>query len=323
MNKKIFIAIASHLDLELRNTILDCVNKAKHPENLVFSICLQYDDNPGTDESCIDDLLALYNIKIKKYHYSIGEGGCWARQIAQQAYNGEQYSLQIDSHIRFIKDWDTIIINDYEDLKLNGVSKPLLSYCSPPYFRDDAKGIDTVFMRENELDKMDVIKIRRIVSELWVEYGGYHNEVNTEFKNIKVPLLYGGFVFSDGAWVVDVEQDPEHYYTGEELALSIRSFTKGYDIFTPRQIITWHRNFTGNIAKCIKHWNIHGHTIGDKKHIHAVSRLRMLIFGGDLGKYGNGDVRTVDQFMEFSGIDFINLKINERDFLKMAKEQNI
>lgn len=315
--KKIFIAIASHLDLELRNTILDCINKAKYPQNLVFSVCLQYDEREGTHENCIDDLVKLYNIKIKKYHYSVGQGGCWARQIAQQAYEGEEYSLQIDSHIRFIQNWDELIINDYEDLKSKGIPKPLLSYCSPPYFRDDEKGIDTEFKYKKELDKMDIVKIRRIVPDLWLDYGGYRNEVNTGFKNINVPLLYGGFVFSHGMWVVDVEQDPEHYYTGEELALSIRSFTKGYDIFTPKQIITWHRTFSGKVA-CLKHWQVHGNLVGDEKHRHAIGRLRKLIFGGDLGKYGNGTVRTIEQFMDFSGVDFVNLEIKEKDFLKLA-----
>lgn len=311
--KKIFVAIASHLDLELRNTILDCINKAKHPENLVFSICLQYDEKEGTNESAIDDLVSQYNIQIKKYHYSIGQGGCWARQIAQQAYNGEHYSLQIDSHLRFIQNWDELIINDYEDLKSRGIRKPLLSYCSPSYIRDDEKGVDVYFQHETELDKIDIVKIRNIVSELWVEYGGYQNELNTGFKNVGVPLLYGGFVFTQGSWVVDVEQDPEHYYTGEELALSIRSFTHGYDIFTPKQIITWHRS--GDPGLCPKHWQVHGSSVGNQKHAHAMKRLNSLIFGGDLGKYGKGTTRSIREFMGFSGIDFVNLKISERNFL--------
>jgi hypothetical protein len=315
---KIYIAIASHLDLELRNTLLDCINKAKHPENLVFSICLQYDEKPGTDANCIDDLVNEYKMYIDKYHYSVGEGGCWARQIAQQHFSGEKYSLQIDSHLRFAQNWDEFIINDYENLKTRGVNKPLLSYCSPSYFRDDEKGVDTLFKNLDELDKIDVVKVRRVTPDLWVEYGGYENEVNTGFRNIKVPLLYGGFVFAEGNWVVEVEQDPEHYYTGEELALSIRSFTKGYDIYTPKQIITWHRSFSGNIAQCFKHWNIHGNEAGSRKHSRAMQRLRSLIFGGDLGKYGNGNIRSLEDFMEYSGIDFINLTINSRDFLSLS-----
>ena len=315
---KIFIAIASHLDLELKNTLINIIEKAKYPENLVFSICLQHDDKPGTDANCIDDLVQQYGMHIDKYHYSVGEGGCWARQISQQHFNGEKYSFQIDSHMRFIQDWDEIIINNYEELKAQGVNKPLLSYCSPPYFRDDEAEKDVQFKYDDELDKMDIVKIRKIVNELWVEYGGYANEVNTGFKSIKVPLLYGGFIFTEGNWVVEVEQDPEHYYTGEELALSIRSFTKGYDIYTPKQITSWHRNFSGIIAQCVKHWNIHGNKAGSRKHQHAINRLRMLVFGGDLGKYGNGDVRTIEDFMEYSGIDFVNLKINERDFLALS-----
>lgn len=34
-----------------------------------------------------------------------------ARQMIQRHYNGETYQMQIDSHNRFVKDWDIIVIN--------------------------------------------------------------------------------------------------------------------------------------------------------------------------------------------------------------------
>jgi hypothetical protein len=49
-----------------------------------------------------------------------------------------------------------------------------------------------------------------------------------------------------------------------------------------------------------------------------MQRLRSLIFGGDLGKYGNGNIRSLEDFMEYSGIDFINLTISSRDFLALS-----
>ena len=39
---KIFIQIASYRDPQLLPTIKDCINKAKYPENLVFSIAWQH-----------------------------------------------------------------------------------------------------------------------------------------------------------------------------------------------------------------------------------------------------------------------------------------
>jgi hypothetical protein len=41
-NEKIFIQIAAYRDQELLPTLKDCLEKAEHPENLVFSIAWQH-----------------------------------------------------------------------------------------------------------------------------------------------------------------------------------------------------------------------------------------------------------------------------------------
>ena len=305
----IFVAIASYLDYEIKHTILDCIDKAKHPENLRFGVCLQYDENEGTNEHILDFLESKLPVKVLKYHYTESEGGCWARNKAQTLYQGETYSLQVDSHTRFIQNWDEIVINDYNELKKT-VNKPLISFLPPSYSRIDNKGIDIDFKHIDNLDKINHPKFEYITGEYWPAYGGYSNEQHTEFKPSSVIILYGGFVFAEGQWVIEVEQDPEHYYTGEEFALTIRSYTKGYDIFTPSQIVAWHRSHPKTPKK---HYNNNPEEIAQTKHRHAIDRLIMLIEGnGDLGKYGVGNIRTVDQYAEFAGVDFKNKKlINE------------
>jgi hypothetical protein len=298
----IFVAIACYLDYEIKHTILDCINKAKHPENLRFGVCLQYDENEKTNEHVLDFLESKLPIKVLKYHYTESEGGCWARNLAQSLYNGETYHLQIDSHTRLIQNWDEIVINDFNKLK-ETVDKPLISFLPPCYSRMDDKGIDYDFKNIDLLDKLNIPKIERITTEYWPAYGGYGNEQHTNFKSVNVILLYGGFIFSEGRWIIEVEQDPEHYYTGEEFALAIRSYTHGYDIYTTSQIVAWHR---AHPITPKKHYNNNPEEISIKKHRHAIERLRMLVEGEDLGKYGPGNVRTIKQYGEFARIDFTN-----------------
>jgi hypothetical protein len=298
----IFVAIASYLDYEIKYTILDCINKAKHPENLHFSVCLQYDENEGTNESCIDELIQKYNIKVTKYHHIQSEGGCWARNQAQLAYNDEKYILQIDSHTRLLQNWDEIAISDYTKLKQT-VDKPLLSFLPPSYFRKDDLGIDFNFTHIEEIDRIHVPKFESITSEYWPIHNGYSNEIKTNGDNLSAKILYGGFVFGDGNWVKQIIQDPEHYYTGEEFALTIRSFTHGYDLFTPSKILAWHRCHFNPLKK---HYTNNSQEIGDTKHRHAMERLRKLIEGEDLGIYSLGNVRTIEDYGNFAGIDFKN-----------------
>jgi hypothetical protein len=298
----IFVAIACYLDYELKHTILDCINKAKHPENLRFGVCLQYDENESTNEHVLDFLESKLPIKVLKYHYTESNGGCWARNLAQSLYNGETYHLQIDSHTRLIQNWDEIVINDYTELKKT-VDKPLISFLPPSYSRFDELGVDYDFKNIQLLDKINIPKIERITTEYWPAYGGYGNEQHTNFKSVNAILLYGGFIFSEGKWIVEVEQDPEHYYTGEEFALAIRSYTHGYDIYTTSQIVAWHR---AHPVAPKKHYNNNPEEISIGRHRHAMERLRMLVEKEDLGKYGFGTVRTIEQYGEFARIDFPN-----------------
>ena len=298
----IFVAIACYLDYELKHTILDCINKAKHPENLRFGVCLQYDENESTNEHVLDFLESKLPIKVLKYHYTESNGGCWARNLAQSLYDGETYHLQIDSHTRLIQNWDEIVINDYTELKKT-VDKPLISFLPPSYSRFDELGIDYDFKNIQLLDKINIPKIERITTEYWPAYGGYGNEQHTNFKSVNAILLYGGFIFSEGKWIIEVEQDPEHYYTGEEFALAIRSYTHGYDIYTTSQIVAWHR---AHPVAPKKHYNNNPEEISIGRHRHAMERLRMLVEKEDLGKYGFGTIRTIEQYGEFARIDFPN-----------------
>jgi len=298
----IFVAIACYLDYELKHTILDCINKAKHPENLRFGVCLQYDENEKTNEHVLDFLESKLPIKVLKYHYTESNGGCWARNLAQSLYDGETYHLQIDSHTRLIQNWDEIVINDYTELKKT-VDKPLISFLPPSYSRFDELGVDYDFKNIQLLDKINIPKIERITTEYWPAYGGYGNEQHTNFKSVNAILLYGGFIFSEGKWIVEVEQDPEHYYTGEEFALAIRSYTHGYDIYTTSQIVAWHR---AHPVAPKKHYNNNPEEISIGRHRYAMERLRMLVEKEDLGKYGFGTIRTIEQYGEFARIDFPN-----------------
>ena len=42
--------------------------------------------------------------------------------------------------------------------------------------------------------------------------------------------MSGGFIFTESEWVNDVPYDPDIFFLGEEPTLSLRSYTKGYDI---------------------------------------------------------------------------------------------
>ena len=137
------------------------------------------------------------------------------------------------------------------------------------------------------------------------------NAAGTPSQSAGVTIPLGMFVFTLGQWNVEVRQDPQHLYTGEELALTIRSFTWGYDLFNPSMVVAWHRNHPGGNKKFISD--------GDGEEVHrrdeiAYKRLRALHAGDPhriLEPYSAGPLRTVDEFAAWSGLDFPNRFVSD------------
>ena len=52
--------------------------------------------------------------------------------------------------------------------------------------------------------------------------------------------MSGHFAFGPNKWAKEVKHDPNIFFAGEEINLTVRSFTHGYDLFHPHKIICWH-----------------------------------------------------------------------------------
>ena len=121
-NNKIFIQIASYRDPQLIPTIKDCLAKAKNPKNLVFSIAWQHAEEDVWDN--LDEYMFDKRFKIVDIDYRTSQGACWARNELQKNYDGEEYTLQLDSHHRFVENWDEECIKMIKHLQNKNTQKP-------------------------------------------------------------------------------------------------------------------------------------------------------------------------------------------------------
>ena len=122
---KIFVQIASYRDPQLIPTIKDMLEKAKKPKNIRLGIARQFHPEDG-----FDDLSEYENDKrfrILNIPYTESTGVCWARNLTQQLYEGEEYTVQLDSHMRFEQDWDDTLIKMIKKLQKKGYKKHLLT----------------------------------------------------------------------------------------------------------------------------------------------------------------------------------------------------
>ena len=228
---KIFVQIASYRDPQLIPTIKNMLENAKNPENLILSIARQFHPEDG-----FDDLSEYENdkrFKIINIDYKESKGVCWARHLTQQQYDGEEYTLQIDSHMRFEKDWDKTLIDMVVGLQSKGYKKPLLTgYVSSFDPDNDPQG------RVNEPWRMT---FDRFTPEGVVFF---LPEIIPGWKSLTEPIparFYSAhFCFTLGQFSTEVQHDPEFYFHGEEISITVRAYTYGYDLFHPHRVVIWH-----------------------------------------------------------------------------------
>ncbi len=300
----IFIALASYCEPELIDTIQSCLQKARYPENLRFGICHQFDNTDQlTSETCLDQFSQDARFRYVVYDHKQSQGGCWARNIAQQLYDDETYTLQIDAHTQMIESWDSILIEMLQSLPSK---KPLITQFPPLY------SIEQGTKEFKHLD--DLSQVNTTLAEFWADEGWLHHPQKLIPENNIFPrynrVLSGAFVFTTGEWNEVVRQDPKHFYTGEEFALAVRSYTHGYDLFDPSQIVCWHRLHPSSNRK---YWDDNSDDKSAFRHKQAMGRLELLLAGDsdkELGRFGLGNERSLEDYKQFSGIDCINKSID-------------
>jgi hypothetical protein len=300
----IFISIASYRDPELLSTLRDCINNASYPENLTFGIAWQHNIEDKWDT--LDDFKNNSRFKIIDIDYKDSKGTCWARNKIQELWNNETYYLQLDSHHRFTKGWDTTLIELLEQLKTQH-PKPLLTAYLPGFFpNNDPAG------RVNECWNLEFdrympegpIFIKPHTLENWEKY---NSPIPTRF-------ISAHFIFTLGKWAEEVKYDPYFYFHGEEPSLAARSYTYGYDLFQPHKPIIWHE-YTRNGK--IKQWD------DDKewteKNKISYSRYRALHGMGNViegtttdlfKKYGWGKERTLEEYEKYAGVKFVTKQVH-------------
>ena len=292
---KIFIQIASYRDPQLLPTIKDCLAKSTYPENLVFGICRQFNPEDGFDN--LEEFLDDDRFKIIDVYYTESKGVCWARNKVQQLYKDEEYTLQIDSHMRFEKGWDETLINMIIGLQQEGYKKPLLTgYVSSFDPDNDPQG------RVNEPWRM--------VFDRFIPEGAvfFLPEVIPNWKEMTSPIparFYSAhFCFTLGEFSKEVQHNPNYYFHGEEISVAVRAYTHGYDLFHPHRVIIWHEYTRKNRTK---QWD-DDKTWGQKNNISH--KLNRQLFGMDdeemidFGIYGFGKERTLKDYEKYAGINF-------------------
>jgi hypothetical protein len=295
--QRIFISIASYRDAYLSFTIDSAIANALHPDRLTFGICWQADEGENLDRFQDDP-----RFRIRKYPYYASLGYGWSRAEVQKLYAGEEYHLLIDSHSAFAPGWDENLIAQLEG---KPGRKPLLTTSSPPFTLDEQKRVVLPWAGTAN-DGVPLLTCRRIPPVGWLDI-----QMSAQRKtepHQTTALLCCNFVFTHGSWIREVPEDPAMINAGHEAALSLRTFTHGYDIYLPDEIQIWHldySNYPGGHRRRV--WEAKSNEWQAERTREMIRRIHALFYGcGDpsiLGRYGPGKVRTVAAWGDAVGLD--------------------
>jgi len=299
---KIFIQIASYRDPELIKTIKSAIENAKKPKNLIFAIARQF--NP---DDKFDDLSEYDNDKrfrILNIPYLESKGACWARHLVQQLYEGEEYTLQIDSHMRFAQNWDEEMIKMIKQLQKKGYKKPLLT------------GYVSSFDPDNE-PQGRVQEPWRMAFDRFIPEGAvfFLPETIPGWQNLTEPVtarFYSAhYCFTLGQFSKEVQHDPDYYFHGEEISIAARAYTWGYDLFHPHKTLIWHEYTRKGRTK---QWDDDKKWVERNNYCHKKNRA---LFGMDNeepmdhGIFGFGPERTLRDYEKYSGLLFSKRAIQQ------------
>jgi len=294
----IFVQIAAYRDPELALTIRDCIAKAAYPDDLRFGICWQTDE----EDRSLDPWLNDDRFRIQRVPWYESKGLCWARSEIQKLYEGEDYTLQLDSHHRFAPDWDRRLVDWGE---LCGGEKPLLTSYAGVYRpgEEDTPRSGPFKMVADRFTSSGTILFRPHHLPGWEDLTA----------PVRARFVSGHFFFTLGRHCEEYRYDPKLYFAGDEISLSIRSYTLGYDLYHPHRNLIWHE-YTRR--QRVKHWDDHSkkqteipvERFWHERDVVSKRRLRQLLreedTDEDLGPYGLGSARSHSDYERYAGIDF-------------------
>lgn len=302
----IFVSVASYRDDECKDTVYDMFAKASNPNNVFIGVVQQNSDDKKEDcfDKCSDCAARKQSghIRVKNFSHLDAKGPTFARYHASKLWRGEEFYLQIDSHLKFEQGWDETLIKQMRD---TGDPKAVLGHYPPT---------------EKQMEDM---KANNFTTMITMCYKGELNEdgiptLQAQIDKVdgatippKVPFMAAGLMCMPGTALKDVPYDPylSYVFHLEEQLHSARLWTSGYNFYSPVKAFASHHygrdgkpkysTDHGEASGCRKHAVQRGRYyfgLAEKEHVHPDYMM-------EIEKYGMGKERSLEDFWKVTGVD--------------------
>ncbi|KAL3912623.1 MAG: hypothetical protein SGILL_006809 [Bacillariaceae sp.] len=348
----VFVSVASFREHLLVDTLASAYSAAAHPEKLFVGVivnnCFGIDepckgspkvvgkDKNGRDVLEIQDGVPDVNhiaafchnstfqqycdngqVRVLYINETDALGPAVTRYYSSKLWGGETYYVQVDSHLRFADRWDALYIEDLHLAK--NYPKAVLSTYPPGFvnFRQSPP-----FTPGTRLCRCQMRSNEGFLPRIEME--GRCKENAT--RPTQMSFIGAGFFFARAEFLVDVPFDPflPWLFMGEEVALSIRAWTSGWNIYAPRKNLIGHQ-YRPLQMHTPHYWTSVARLFSDNHMVDAVTltvrkRIKTMIgypgfaeteAGDDdpsrvtygLDRYGLGKIRAPQDYLKFAEVD--------------------
>jgi len=298
-NDRIFVSIASYRDVQLIPTLSDLIDNCSDPTRLDIHVLNQFGEECPNFKVIQEVNAKGANIQIKGVPYKNSKGVCWARHLLKSLYSGQKYYMQLDSHHRFVKDWDLSCEEMLSDLKDAGYEHPFLTAYLPSFDPYDDPNKRVMEPWQLNFDRFTLTD----------DCVFFKPSTMVNWRKLKLPMpsrfVSGHFIFAYGD-ICDVEfYHPVYFFHGEEIFMSCSLFLSARVGFNPHKVVAWHeytRNYRGNkkVWDDMPDWHVRD------KNSHKINQefFRLIPRTRDFSKYEKTFVKSLREYEIFSGILF-------------------
>lgn len=290
----IFLGIPSLTDNRCHTTLQEAFKKADRPELLVVGVCEQ---NAKGSHMCLQNPVDKGEVRVISIPSREATGTVTARERITRLYQGEDIFMLIDAHTGFVDGWDSRV---REAMANRPVDKCVLTH-----YPHDSKSVDT-----SNLDEHDIPVITSIKFDGPNDVMQYVEHYASKGEYVHSRSTAGGCMIMRGSVLKEVPYDPtlKHLFQGEELFYASRLYTHGYELYAPPSNIITHRYVPDDSdADEDKNRLVDPERYGEgAEHIWDMLRKTYETprakYSRDNG-YGFGNVRSLQDFFEYVGID--------------------
>lgn len=308
----IFVVIAAYRDRGCKGTLDALFDMAANKGCVFVGLADQRDlknDPPCYDENRCSGLgcLPVGQVQVTALDVKNAKGPVFGRYVAAQMYRGESYVMALDSHSRFVHHWDLVALRLHAALPSK---KAVLTHYPEAWYPPEEGAVQLPLSGRRTTSYLCKATFVR-------ETGIFKMEAMMTFVNPSSrlqPWAAAGFLFGPAAWLKEVPFDPflDYLFDGEEMLLTLRLWTSGWDLYSPAENIAFHhyRRKAPNVFADtpVAQW--------EKAQRISITRLRFIIglqvtekmrilprVQQNLTQYGLGSARTMAEYEEFSGLN--------------------